>query len=88
MKTIYNRCRSFKPQPHICAVRVTVLIKSVLSTTGKFPTLIHFVIHADVRQPTVLFVILLKAVAQSPEQAPFTSEFVGSILATDSCEKS
>jgi hypothetical protein len=26
-------------------------------------------------------------VAQSSEQAPFTSEFVGSILATDSCEK-
>jgi hypothetical protein len=28
------------------------------------------------------------SVAQSSEQAPFTSEFVGSILATDSCEKS
>jgi hypothetical protein len=28
------------------------------------------------------------SVAQSDEQAPFTSEFVGSILATDSCEKS
>ena len=27
-------------------------------------------------------------VAQSSEQAPFTSEIVGSILATDSCEKS
>ena len=27
-------------------------------------------------------------VAQSSEPAPFTSEFVGSILATDSCEKS
>jgi hypothetical protein len=26
--------------------------------------------------------------AQSSEQAPFTSEIVGSILATDSCEKS
>jgi hypothetical protein len=26
--------------------------------------------------------------AQSSGQAPFTSEFVGSILATDSCEKS
>ena len=26
--------------------------------------------------------------AQSLEQAPFTSEIVGSILATDSCEKS
>jgi hypothetical protein len=28
------------------------------------------------------------SVAQSSEQAPFTSEFVGSILATESCEKS
>jgi hypothetical protein len=28
------------------------------------------------------------SVAQSTEQAPFTSEIVGSILATDSCEKS
>ena len=28
------------------------------------------------------------SVAQSSEQAPFTSEIVGSILATDSCEKS
>ena len=28
------------------------------------------------------------SVAQLSEQAPFTSEFVGSILATDSCEKS
>jgi hypothetical protein len=27
-------------------------------------------------------------VAQSSKQQPFTSEFVGSILATDSCEKS
>jgi Sec7-like guanine-nucleotide exchange factor len=27
-------------------------------------------------------------VSKSSEQAPFTSEFVGSILATDSCEKS
>ena len=26
--------------------------------------------------------------ARSSEEAPFTSEFVGSILATDSCEKS
>ena len=26
--------------------------------------------------------------AQSSEQAPFTSEFMSSILATDSCEKS
>ena len=34
-------------------------------------------------------IILYEAsVAQSSEQAPFTSEFVGSILATDSCEKS
>jgi hypothetical protein len=28
------------------------------------------------------------SVAWSSEQAPFTSEFVGSIIATDSCEKS
>ena len=28
------------------------------------------------------------SVAQSSKQAPFTSEFVGSILATESCEKS
>ena len=28
------------------------------------------------------------SVAQSSEQAPFTSEFVGLILATDSCEES
>jgi hypothetical protein len=28
------------------------------------------------------------SVAQSSEQAPFTSEIVGSILSTDSCEKS
>jgi hypothetical protein len=28
------------------------------------------------------------SVALSSEQAPFTSEIVGSILATDSCEKS
>jgi hypothetical protein len=28
------------------------------------------------------------SVARSSEQAPFTSEIVGSILATDSCEKS
>ena len=28
------------------------------------------------------------SVAQSSEQAPFTSEFVASILATDLCEKS
>jgi hypothetical protein len=28
------------------------------------------------------------SVAQSLEQAPFTSEFVGSVVATDSCEKS
>jgi hypothetical protein len=28
------------------------------------------------------------SVAQSSEQAPFTSEIVGSILTTDSCEKS
>jgi hypothetical protein len=28
------------------------------------------------------------SVVQSSEQAHFTSEFVGSILATDSCEKS
>ena len=28
------------------------------------------------------------SVAQSSEQAPFNSEIVGSILATDSCEKS
>jgi hypothetical protein len=28
------------------------------------------------------------SVALSSEPAPFTSEFVGSILATDSCEKS
>ena len=27
------------------------------------------------------------SVAQPSEQAPFTSEIVGSILATDSCEK-
>jgi hypothetical protein len=26
--------------------------------------------------------------AQSSEQAPFTSEYMGSILATDSCEES
>jgi hypothetical protein len=31
---------------------------------------------------------LWASVAQSLEEAPFTSEFVGSILATDSCEKS
>ena len=30
---------------------------------------------------------MLVRVAQSSEQAPFTSEIVGSILATDSCEK-
>ena len=38
----------------------------------------------------LLYLILvgLRYMAQSSEQAPFISEFVGSILAMDSCEKS
>ena len=35
-----------------------------------------------------LFDVFGASVAQSSEQAPFTSEIVGSILAKDSCEKS
>jgi hypothetical protein len=40
--------------------------------------------------PTVckIIIVVIKMMAQSSGQATFTSEFVGSILATDSCKKS
>jgi hypothetical protein len=63
--------------------------KTYVSTDATTLTLCSYVCDVPCNQKTLyLRLYMWSSMAQSSEKAPFTSEFVGLILAMDSCEKS